>query len=170
MGECARLPRVEGVDGEVHPAGQHVGRLLHLCLLGVGDGAARASTQCGDNLTRENLMKQAASMKDLAVPICCCRASRSTPARPTSIPSSRSSSPASTARPGSCSATCCRTRAASQTRTAGLLPAHALPDRRLPAGSSCMMPAGSRRSGDGDHERRRQTAVRVWLKARTPRA
>jgi branched-chain amino acid transport system substrate-binding protein len=26
-------------------------------------------TQCGDNLTRENLMKQAASMKDLVVPI-----------------------------------------------------------------------------------------------------
>jgi branched-chain amino acid transport system substrate-binding protein len=26
-------------------------------------------TQCGDTLTRENLMKQAASMKDLVVPI-----------------------------------------------------------------------------------------------------
>ena len=26
-------------------------------------------TKCGDNLTRENLMKQAASMKDLVVPL-----------------------------------------------------------------------------------------------------
>ncbi len=35
--------------------------------------------QCGDNLTRENVMKQAASLKDFA-PDTCCPASRSTPA------------------------------------------------------------------------------------------
>ena len=35
--------------------------------------------QCGDDLTRENIMKQAASLKDLAAADCCCRASRSTP-------------------------------------------------------------------------------------------
>ncbi len=68
MGQCARLPRMEGVDGEIHAAGQHVGRLLHLCLLGVGT-MRHVLTQCGDNLTRANLMKQAASMHDLVVPI-----------------------------------------------------------------------------------------------------
>ena len=47
-------------------------------------------TQCGDDLTRDNLMKQAASMKNSWCR-CCCPASRSTPARPTSIPSSRCS-------------------------------------------------------------------------------
>ena len=36
--------------------------------------------QCGDDLTRENVMKQAASLKDLDARRCCCPASRSTPA------------------------------------------------------------------------------------------
>ena len=40
--------------------------------------------QCGDNLTRENVMKQAASLKGFEIR-CCCRASRSTPARRISI-------------------------------------------------------------------------------------
>ena len=38
--------------------------------------------QCGDDLTRENIMKQAASIKDFE-PTACCPASRSTPAPPT---------------------------------------------------------------------------------------
>ena len=42
MGQRAGLPRMEGVDGEVPAARQHVGRLVHLCLLGVGDHAPRA--------------------------------------------------------------------------------------------------------------------------------
>ena len=42
MGQRAGLPRMEGVDGEVHPAGQHVGRLLHLCLRRVVHDAPRA--------------------------------------------------------------------------------------------------------------------------------
>ena len=37
--------------------------------------------QCGDELTRENVMRQAANLKDFE--LCCCRASRSTQARPT---------------------------------------------------------------------------------------
>ena len=45
--------------------------------------------QCGDNLTRENVMKQAASLD--MTRRCCCRASRSTPARTTSTRSSASS-------------------------------------------------------------------------------
>ena len=36
--------------------------------------------QCGDNLTRENVMKQAASLKDFTSDADCCPASRSTPA------------------------------------------------------------------------------------------
>jgi branched-chain amino acid transport system substrate-binding protein len=64
-------------------------------------------TQCGDLLTRENLMKQAASMKNLTVPLLL---------PGIKIPSRRCGSPASTARPGACSATCWRTRAASAAR------------------------------------------------------
>ena len=37
--------------------------------------------QCGDDLTRENVMRQAANLKDFTCR-CCCPASRSTP-RPT---------------------------------------------------------------------------------------
>ena len=51
-----------------HARGQS-GRLgQHLCLRGVGHDAPRADP-CGDTLTRENLMKQAASMKGLEVPL-----------------------------------------------------------------------------------------------------
>ena len=53
--------------------------------------------QCGDDLTRENVMKQAASLKGVELR-CCCPASRSTPARPTSIRSRRCSWRASRAR------------------------------------------------------------------------
>ena len=60
--------------------------------------------QCGDDLTRENIMKQAASLKDLDAADAAARASRSTPARPTSPRSSRCRWPASTASAGSCSA------------------------------------------------------------------
>ena len=56
-----------------------------------GYGVAQTLVQmlklCGDNLTRENVMKQAASLKNFA-PDTCCPASRSTPARPTSPRSS----------------------------------------------------------------------------------
>ena len=48
---------------------------------------AEVLKQAGDNLTRQNIMKQAANLKDF-VPDSFCRASRSTPARPTSIRSS----------------------------------------------------------------------------------
>ena len=69
-----------------------------------GYGAAQTLVQvlkqCGDDLTRENVMRQAANLKDLEVPALAARASGSTPARPISIPSSRFSSCASTARPG----------------------------------------------------------------------
>ena len=46
--------------------------------------------QCGDNLTRENVMKQAASLKDVTSE-CCCPASRSTPPPTTSSRSNRCS-------------------------------------------------------------------------------
>ena len=47
--------------------------------------------QCGDNLTRENVMKQAASLKDFDAEHACFPASRSTPVRRTSRRSSRCS-------------------------------------------------------------------------------
>ena len=60
--------------------------------------------QCGDNLTRENVMKQAASLKDFKIR-CCCRASRSAPARTTSRRSRRCSSETAAASTTACSAT-----------------------------------------------------------------
>ena len=57
-----------------------------------GYGAAQTLVQvlkqCGDDLTRENVMRQAANLKDLEVPALL-PGSGSTPARPSSIPSSR---------------------------------------------------------------------------------
>ena len=44
----------------------------------VAQALVQVLKQCGDNLTRENVMKQAASLKDFE-PAACCRASRSTP-------------------------------------------------------------------------------------------
>jgi hypothetical protein len=49
----------------------------------IGETTAQVLKQCGDDLTRENVMKQAASMHNFKLP-CCCLASRSTPAPPTS--------------------------------------------------------------------------------------
>ena len=60
--------------------------------------------QAGDNLTRENVMKQAASLKNVDARRCCCPASRSTPAKRTSIRSNRCRCRSSTASAGSCSA------------------------------------------------------------------
>ena len=62
--------------------------------------------QCGDDLTRENVMRQAANLKDLQPADAAAGNHGSTPARRTSILSSRSSSCASTARPGCGSASC----------------------------------------------------------------
>ena len=47
--------------------------------------------QAGDNLTRENIMKEAANLKNVEHRRRCCRASSSTPARPTSRRSPRCS-------------------------------------------------------------------------------
>ena len=61
--------------------------------------------KCGDVLTRENLMKQAASQHQLRPAGPLAGHHRHRPARPTSIRSRRCSCRASRARPGSCSAT-----------------------------------------------------------------
>ena len=81
--------RVEGLHGQVlsdtatcttapTPTAMRCSSLLHVVL-----------KQCGDDLTRENVMKQAASLKGVAAADAARPASRSTPARPTSIRSSR---------------------------------------------------------------------------------
>ena len=70
MGQRAGLPRMEGVDGEVPcPQGNLADAVVHLCLRRVGDDAPRADRSAATTLTRANLMKQAASMKDLVVPL-----------------------------------------------------------------------------------------------------
>jgi ABC-type branched-subunit amino acid transport system substrate-binding protein len=61
--------------------------------------------QCGDKLTRENIMKEAATCTT-SLCQCCCRASRSTRARPISPRSIRSKWPGLTGNGGSCSAPC----------------------------------------------------------------
>jgi branched-chain amino acid transport system substrate-binding protein len=66
--------------------------------------------QCGDELTRENVMKQAANLRNFNSD-CCCRASRSIPARPTISRSSRCRCRDSTASTASCSV--CRSLARS---------------------------------------------------------
>jgi hypothetical protein len=66
---------------------------------------------CGNELTRANVMKQAASFSKLRVPLLL-PGITFRPAQPTSIRSSRSSSNVSRARPGSCSASSCQPRAA----------------------------------------------------------
>ena len=63
--------------------------------------------QCGDDLTRENIMRQAANRRTSA-PRCCCRASRSTARRPTSRRSTSCSSCVSRASAGICSVTSSR--------------------------------------------------------------
>ena len=74
--------------------------------------------QAGNDLSRANVMKQAASLKDF-VSRCCCPASRSTRARRTSTRSSRSSSPASTASAGCSSARSSTRRRSSHDRLVG---------------------------------------------------
>ena len=71
---------------------------------GVSMTMLQALKQCKGDFSRANIMKQAANLKDSR----CrprCRESRSTPARPTTIPSARCSCSAGTARPGCASAT-----------------------------------------------------------------
>jgi hypothetical protein len=60
---------------------------------------------CGDDLSTENILKQAYAIKDLELPMLL-PASRSTPRRPTTSRSTRCSSCASTARPGNGSGNC----------------------------------------------------------------
>ncbi|WP_213030224.1 hypothetical protein, partial [Acinetobacter baumannii] len=60
--------------------------------------------QSGDNLTRENVMKQAASLKGFARRTPSCRASPSTPVRTTSPRSNNSRCSASRAKSGNSSA------------------------------------------------------------------
>ena len=68
----------------------------------------------GDDLTRANVMKQAASLKELDLPLLIPGHQDQHQRRPTSIRSSRCSSPASRARPGSCSASVISNESASQ--------------------------------------------------------
>ena len=81
-----RRSRHEGIrrlPGEGFPGRRQARRKDTVVGYGVAQTLVQVLKQCGDNLTRENIMKQAASLKDFR-PTCCCPASRSTPARPTS--------------------------------------------------------------------------------------
>ena len=60
--------------------------------------------QANGDFSRANIMKQVTSLHDVENPVCC-RASSSTPARPTTIRSRRCSWRNGMARPGCCSAT-----------------------------------------------------------------
>ena len=115
------LPGLEGVHGQVHTQRRSAEWQPRLRLRGCQSRWSMVLKQCGDDLTRANVMKQAASLKGVEISRCCCPASRSTPARPTSIRSSRCGWHASRARPGSCSATSCPTKpqASRPTRVGG---------------------------------------------------
>ena len=126
--------------------------------------------RCGDNLTRANVMKQAASFHNYGRR-CCCPASRSTPARPTSIRSRRSSSPGSTRRPGTCSARSCTPRAPDRpTETRERPPARrpfsfqSLPDRAHPA-RSYRAHERARCARSNEHEKTRGGGQRLWINA-----
>mgnify|MGYP003694017879 CR=1 FL=1 len=93
--------------------------------------------QAGNDLSRANVMKQAASLKDFVDPDGCCRASRSTPARRTSTRSSRSSSRSSTASAGCCSARSSTRRRSNRTHD----------PRRAPAGSNARRASSFQRGG-----------------------
>ena len=64
----ARIQGMAGLDEEIQFLGQHDRRQQRLRLLGRANDGPRAQG-CGDNLTRENLMKQAASIHDLKLPM-----------------------------------------------------------------------------------------------------
>ena len=53
---------------------------------GVSQTMLQVLKQCGDDFSRENIMKQATNLQDCRRSRRCCRASRSTPARPTIHP------------------------------------------------------------------------------------
>ena len=71
-----------------YPEGEPDRRHQRLRLHGRRRRWSQVLKQCGDDLTRENVMKQAANLKDFAAPTRCCPASRSTPGRTTSRRSS----------------------------------------------------------------------------------
>ena len=75
---------------------------------------AMSSRQCGDNLTRENVMKQAASLKDLKLPMLLPGIKINTSADRLLPDPVRATRAFRRARPGSCSATSSRTTAASK--------------------------------------------------------
>ena len=64
----ARIQGMAGLDAEIQFLGQHHRRQQRLRLFGRANDGPRAQG-CGDNLTRENLMKQAASIHDLKLPM-----------------------------------------------------------------------------------------------------
>ena len=74
----------------------------------VSSTLAEVLKRAGDNLTRENVMKQAASMKDLEIP--CSSGHQDQHQRDRLLSAPVGPLRASRARPGTCSATCCRTR------------------------------------------------------------
>ena len=79
----------------------------------VSQTLVQALKQSGDNLTRENVMKQAANLKDLNSR-CYCRASRSIRVRPTSFRSNKCICRSSTARASCISASCLAARSAAE--------------------------------------------------------
>jgi len=68
MGKCTGLRHVEGLDGQIPPAA-NVADYLYGYAYSVSATMQHALLACGEDLTRENLMKQAASMKDVTIPM-----------------------------------------------------------------------------------------------------
>ena len=71
------------VHGQVFSRGRQDRRHRSCTATASAQTLVQVLKQCGDNLTRENVMKQAASLKDFRTE-CCCPASGSTPGRPIS--------------------------------------------------------------------------------------
>ena len=59
---------MEGVHGQVHAAGRHQGSILGLCRCGLAT-LVETLKKAGDDLTRENIMKVAASWQGLKIPL-----------------------------------------------------------------------------------------------------
>ena len=77
--------RVEQVHGQIHAGADKAdGGLLYG--YSVAQTMAQVLKQCGDDLSRDNIMKQAANIHAFPRRDRYCRASTSTPARPTTIP------------------------------------------------------------------------------------
>ena len=111
VGRQRRHEGVGRVDGQVQRGREPVGRVQRVRLCG-RQPDARDAEEVRQRPDAREPHEAGGQLPEVELPMACCRASPSRPARPTSIRSRRSSCSASRARPGSCSARSCTPRAA----------------------------------------------------------